>query len=672
MSDNESILEQRIDRLSNSARELLERRLAGMASQRQAEIGGKQRLLAYVIGDGIDGDSLRSFLQSSLPDYMVPQTVTVVDSLPKTPAGKIDRQALRTIELDESDSDNLELVAPRNSTEEILASIWASVLGLDELSVHDNFFEVGGDSLLSIRILARARQQGLQIRPERFFSHPTIAEQAEIAGAPKTVQVESGQVRGAVPLTPIQHWFFDRIPVDPQQWNQSMLFSVPEALDSVTLERALQTVLLHHDALRMRFLSEGGQWRQDIVDLGAKLPFSVHDLSEIAPDQRDQAIDDVAARLNESLEFSQGLLLRMALMKTAPGRRNLLLVLAHHLIIDAESWRLLTDDLETVCKQILDGERIELPAKTSSFKAWSKRLVEYAQSSPVQEQLAYWNRDWSADAAELPTDFDAPAEANCIDSVAHVKTSLDLGETRALLYDVPKAYNTQINDALLTALGLACNEWIGRNVLLVDLEGHGREALFEDLDISRTVGWFTTVFPVLLQPDDRSHPGAALAAIKDQLRSIPVRGIGHGMLRYLSGDENTRQVLGAKTSARICFNYLGQMEDKESLFRGEQENLGPVRSKRGIRAYLLDVNARVAGGQLHVEWSYSGRFHRRDTIEQLASRFMQVLRELVQHCKLPEAGGHTPSDFPLADLDQDELDSLSELLGRADESDGTG
>jgi non-ribosomal peptide synthase protein (TIGR01720 family) len=321
------------------------------------------------------------------------------------------------------------------------------------------------------------------------------------------------------------------------------------------------------------------------------------------------------------------------------------------------------EDLQMAYQQLVGSEMISLSPKTTSFKRWAERLVEYAQSAAVMEERAYWLTEARTKIAPLPVDYPEGRAANAEASSRSVSVSLDVEETEALLHEVPEAYYTQINDVLLTALAQAFAEWTGRRALLLDLEGHGREAIFEDVDLSRTVGWFTSIFPVLLELGKTSDPGESLKSVKEQLRAIPNRGLGYGLLRYLSGDKEITAALQRLPQAEVSFNYLGQLDQAlpaDSPFRPARESGGQVHSLRGSRKHLLDVRGSIAGGQLHLVWTYSEKAHRRSTIEHLARSFVEALRSLIAHCQAPEAGGYTPSDFPLAQLDQEALDAAFE------------
>ena len=312
------------------------------------------------------------------------------------------------------------------------------------------------------------------------------------------------------------------------------------------------------------------------------------------------------------------------------------------------------------------GQMIQLPPKTTSFKHWAERLTAYAQSAELRQDLTYWLAVPCAQVGRLPVDY--PGDANMVAWARTVSVSLSTAETRALLQEAPKAYQLQINDVLLTALAQTLARWTGERTLLLDLEGHGREEVVDGVDLSRTVGWFTTLFPVFLQLEHTYTPAAALKSVKEQLRRIPRHGFGYGVLRYLSQDTEVIEALRSLPPAEVCFNYLGRGDQLRSgpLFSGPlRETSGPHRSKRGRRCYLLEVNSRLTGGQLQCDWTYSERMHRRDTVAGLAQGFIEALRMLIRHCQSPEAGGYTPSDFPTMRLSQQELDELMITLSES-------
>ena len=343
--------------------------------------------------------------------------------------------------------------------------------------------------------------------------------------------------------------------------------------------------------------------------------------------------------------------------------------MVHHLAVDGVSWRPLLEDLETAYQQLKAGQTVQLPPKTTSFKAWAEQLQKYAGAESLRNELAYWKSVTEpqrvAKAVEHPSSNDARAK-NTEGSCRTLKFALSAAETQALLQQVPAAYNTQINDVLLTALARAWSQWSGSPVLFTNLEGHGRENLFDDVDLSRTVGWFTSIFPLRLElpaPGNRWEPGAALKAIKEQLRQVPQHGIGYGILRYLCPDVD----LAALPEPSTVFNYLGQFDHVlagSKLFRFASESTGPWHSPQQRRRHALEVNSLVIDGRLELSWTYSENQHADASIRKLADEFLKALKELIAHCLSSKAGGRTTSDFPLARLNQATLDRL--VAGRRD------
>ncbi|BAY66482.1 amino acid adenylation domain-containing protein [Calothrix brevissima NIES-22] len=624
----------------------------------RVENNGDKRLVAYLVlhpQQVLTVNQIRQFLDSKLPQYMMPAAFVFLDSLPLTSNGKIDRRALPAPELQRKTQNSY--VAPRTANEQMLATIWAEVLRVEQVGIDDNFFELGGDSILSLQIIARANQAGLQLTPKQLFEHPAIAQLALVIGTTRKIEAQQSLVTGKVPLTPIQHWFLAQNQPEPHHYNQSVLLSVPADLKVELLQRVLQQLLLHHDALRLRLTIEDGNWQQVNADFAQTVPLNVVDLSTISPQQQLETLENAAGEIQASLNLSTGPIMSAALFELGNQSRRLLLVI-HHLAVDGVSWRILLDDLYKTYQQLNLGETIQLPPKTTSFQYWAQRLIEYAQSNVLTDELAYWLN--VSQKPVLPIPVDDPQSTNTVASAAMVSVSLNVAQTQALLQEVPKAYNTQINDVLLTALAQVLSKWTGAKFVLLNLEGHGREDIFADVDLSRTVGWFTTIFPVLLELNLTENPGDALKSVKEQLRQIPHKGIGYGVLRYLHQDAEIRQQLQTSPPAQISFNYLGQFDqalDPTADFQLTDEPMGASQSWQSWRVHLLDIGGFICDGQLQIDWTYSHNIHQKSTIEKLADEFIEELQALIGHCLSPDAGGYTPSDFPLAKLTQSQLDA---------------
>ncbi|HEX6911248.1 MAG TPA: condensation domain-containing protein, partial [Longimicrobium sp.] len=624
------------------------------------EDGGERRLVAYVVGDGTEAIDFRAHLRERLPDYMVPSAFVGVDAIPLTPNGKLDRAKLPAPDaLHAGPADAYE--APRTRAEQVLAELWASVLRRERVGIHDNFFALGGDSILSIQIIARAAQQGVRVTPKQMFVHQTIADLAAVATDAAPGQAEQGAVTGDVPLTPVQHWFFAQAHPQPHWFNLALLFDAPSRLDAAVLQRAADALLAHHDALRTRFTRAADGWTQHVPAPHAAT-VDVVDLSAVDASAREAAFTEHASRVQAALDLEHGPLVRFALLDRGDGPQRLLIA-AHHLVVDAVSLPVVAADLETALGQAARFEEISLPPKTTSFKAWAERLAQHARSAEAAAELGFWTAQAAAGFAPLPTDGRGGESTE--GEAEHVHAVLDADETRALLTDVPPVYGTRVNDVLLAGLGRAFGRWTGADALWVDLEGHGREELFEGVDVSRTAGWFTAIHPLRLAVP--GEPGAALRSVKEQLRAVPRNGVGWGLLRWM-GDDSTREALAALPVPQVSFNYLGQMGGApagagDALLVPAEADVGALRSPRAPRPHLLGVDAAVVEGRLHVTWTYAPSAHARGTVERLAAEYLDALRELVAHCRDPQAGGYTPSDFDLAGLDQAGLDALLSQMG---------
>jgi non-ribosomal peptide synthase protein (TIGR01720 family) len=393
------------------------------------------------------------------------------------------------------------------------------------------------------------------------------------------------------------------------------------------------------------------------------IPLTSIDLSALAETDQKAALGDAARRLQAGLDLTNGPLIRVGLFQLGNRRRDLVLIVIHHLAVDGISWRILLDDLQTIYEQLSRGREPELALKTSSFKQWAERLETYARSAEADSAAPFWIALSAGEALSLPTDN--PRGHNTEEYVRTVRVSLDKERTRALLYEVADAYNTKIDDILLAALAESFARWTGHSSLFIDLEWHGRDAL-DRVDLSRTVGWFTTIAPVLLRLDGTFDLERDITSIKEQLRRVPNNGLDYGVLRYMRGDNQVAARLRQIRRPMILFNYLGQLDQVLSssrLLNSTAVPAGPIRSPRQARSHLLEINCMLIGGGLHADWAYSADVHSQSTIGELARSYLRRLEAMIDHCRLASETSHTPSDFPMADLNQGELDALLSRFG---------
>lgn len=618
-------------------------------------------LVAYIItasGSTLSGTQLRSWLREYIPEYMVPSAFVFLDRLPLTPNGKIDTRALPAPELEQS-SESVPGAAPRNPLESLLANIWKSVLHVHAVGVHDNFFELGGDSIMSIKIIARLNEAGFKLSTREIFQYQTIAELAGVVAQKTSFSTEQGEITGQVPLTPIQRAFFELDLPNPHHYNQAMLLEVREAVDLPLLRLSLHQLFAHHDILRSRFIQKEAGWECHMRGYGEEIPFLSKDLSSLDEGEQKAALEAIASKLQASLNITEGPLLRIAYFDMGRQRHARLLLIAHHLIIDTVSWQILLEDLEKAYRQISAGKEIQLPPKTTSFKSWAEHLVQHAQSETLRQEQAYWSGLPWEQVQELPGDHrDAPNER---EAMSVITLSLSKDETQALLQEVPKTYRCQINDALLTALVEAFARWTGDTSLLLDMEGHGREEIFDDVNLTRTAGWFTSVTPLLLQLQEKLTPAQAIRAVKEQRQNIPHGGIGAGLLHYLR--QNDRK-LTTLPRPQIGFNYLGQTTQEsldDALFAPAAENYGATVGKGGTLPYLIDIVCMVEQHTFQIHWIYSESVYMRETVERVARWYMEALRALLAYGPEVEAKQASLYDASLTDLD---IQTLNDLLSQ--------
>ncbi|HEY7180532.1 MAG TPA: condensation domain-containing protein [Blastocatellia bacterium] len=553
-------------------------------------------------------------------------------------------------------------IEPRTPAERILASIWEEVLGIQQpgrIGVNDNFFELGGDSIQSIQIAAKARQAGLSITTQQLFEQPTVARLAAISQSGGQVTAGQEAVVGPVELTPIQRWFFDLDLPQPSHWNQALLLEISRPIPPDLLERSLQSLVEHHDALRLRF-AVAPQSRRQHCSPPAPVAFSRYDLSHLSGDLLSARIDEITRETQSSLDLDEGPLFRAALFDTGQSRPQQLLIVAHHLTVDGVSFRILLEDLQRSCEQLTYGGSVRLPLKTTSFQEWARRWAELGPSAQLREEAAFWLSLESAPACVIPQDFNS--DDNSEESAETIIELLSEEETGVLLRGAPVNYGVRMNEVLLASLAIVICRWGGRGNLLLDVEGHGREESFGlNIDLSRTVGWMTALFPLQLELKMSSTLAQLAPDVKRQLRCAPNGGIGYGLLRYCGGDVELMNRLANIPRREVMFNYLGQFDQtmsEASWFRPIAEFCQPLYGSRNPRPHKLQVYGGVVGRRLRLYWTYSRNLHYQETISGLAGAMMGELRGLIEPLRASGGASGATTDFPDAELTPDDLQKI--------------
>jgi amino acid adenylation domain-containing protein/non-ribosomal peptide synthase protein (TIGR01720 family) len=589
------------------------------------------RLVAYVTGaEAPDLRAARAFLGDLLPAHMIPSAIVALDALPVTAGGKLDRSALpdpRQDSLDAADA----YAAPETETERLLAEVWSEVLRIGRVGRDDNFFDLGGDSILSIQIVARAAARGVKLLPKQLFEAQTIAELASLAEAPSRAAAagtpERKLVTGPVPMTPVQRWFFEQDLADAHHFNQAMLLEVRGAADEDALRNALRVLTEQHDALRTRWHHDGLGWRGVVAPAEEADLLRVVDLSHHDPATTMLEMEREATSIQAGLDLAAGPLVRAGLFRFGDLQPPQILLTIHHLVVDAISWGSLVHDLAAAYGALLRGRSVELPEKTTSFQEWARHLEVRAGEVPPAERATWVERVSNLEPATLRRDATG---TNDVGSTEEISLQLDAERSEAVTGTLVREHGLQPNETLLAALALAFRDVSGGGRhLVVDVEGHGREPGDSGLELSRTVGWFTTVFPVVL--DVRAGAAAALGAARDQMHESGGSGIGYGLLRYLGAPADAAPLRDAP-QAEISFNYLGRFEG--SLGGGgdlvpTEGPLGALRAPAGARRHLVEAEAWVGDEGVCLDLVYSRAVHDRATIQSVRDAFVAAIDEIV-------------------------------------------
>lgn len=617
----------------------------------------RKRLVAYVVPNEKKSEfifQLRQYLKQKLPDFMVPSFLIELEKLPMTSNGKVDKKALP---LPEESHLEREVVEARNPVEAKLVKIWSEVLGVQSVGIYDNFFELGGDSILGIQVITRAKEEGIHLKTKHLFEYQTIAELAQVAEI-KTVKIaKQEKVEGEAPLTPIQQWFFEQEIDEAHHWNQAIMLKVKQPLNETLFKEAIYKVIEHHDTLRFKYVKENGKWKQMYAEQW-EVPWIRYQIEkhENSEEAMMRYLDSLQAQLN----LEEAPLIRFVWLVEDMEKPSYLAIIAHHLIIDGVSWRILLEDLLRAYTMLKNGQEVVFAPKTTSYKKWGQLLIEWANGDHLKPEIEFWMNQLQQTVPALPKDHHGE---NRVAFSQTITRRLSEEQTQKLLHEVPSAYRTQINDILLTALALTLSEWTSHDRFLIDLESHGRQDLIEEADITRTIGWFTAKYPLLLKKDQEKI-GDLLKSVKEQLRAIPNQGFSYGAIKYLRLDEWGQQ-LKQDQKPEIAFNYLGQFDlIEESLFEKSDKTPGKTRSEREMRTHLLEIDSMVVHGQLQIDWTFSTQLYQQKTIEALADRYLAWLNEIIDHCLSDEAGGFTPSDFKEFGWTQEELDQITFALVR--------
>jgi amino acid adenylation domain-containing protein/non-ribosomal peptide synthase protein (TIGR01720 family) len=628
---------------------------------REDQVGNKF-LCAYVVRDSSNLPEfvkIKEFLSEGLPDYMLPLHYIPLDKIPLTPNGKVDRKHLPEPELIDL-RNSAAYIVPGNIIEKKLVETWQEVLGKAPVSINDNFFEIGGDSIKTIQIISRMRKAGYKLEMRDIFQNPQISALAPIV---KKIERKADQsvITGTVPLTPIQKDFFENQLTDKHHYNQAVMLMLEEGFDQEAVKTIFTKIQEHHDALRMTYKEEKGKIIQTNHGLEYPLSLNVYDLRN--QEYAGTILEQKANELQSSINLETGPLMKLGLFHLQDGHR--LLIAIHHLVIDGISWRILFEDMAELYQQYKREEKLVLPLKADSFKVWAEKLKDYANSDLFLKEKTYWAQLESELIPVIRKDFET--EDNYIKNVGKLSFTLNGEETHLLLTKVNEAFGTEINDILLTALGLAVKRVYGNDRLLIALEGHGREEILGDIDVSRTVGWFTSLYPLLL---DFSYESAdahdrnlsrQIKEVKEMLRQMPHKGVGYGILKYLTSETHKKEI-NFRLNPQIIFNYMGQFDEdlEHPSFKIAPESTGDTRKKNQQREFEVEVSGMITGKRLVMSITYNSTQYEAETIEELLAHFKNALSQIISYCSGRDLRELTPSDFTYSQLSIEALEQLQE------------
>ncbi len=626
----------------------------------------EKRIVAYYVSDSKTEESelvstVQTKLKRKLPDYMLPKSYVRLDKIPETVNGKIDRKALPA-PLTHEQTDGFK--APSTEVEIKLCEIWSGLLKIQqgELSIRSNFFELGGDSILSIQVASRASAVGLKVTVKQIFDHQTIESLAPHVVSSELIAPQEA-VTGSMPLLPIHHRFFTD-DTALHHFNQSVLLKPPQGFSFDLLQRFVEKLYKRHDALRLNYQLVKDKWVANHVDFNQQMVTDT--LAEVRfNDVGFDGLEDSASEYQTSLDLELGQLFKVVYYSDKNDESRILLIF-HHLVIDGVSWRVILEDLELLYEQHSAGKALKLGAKTSSYKSWGRFLHEYSNSDSLGTQLDYWKQvlsvptpDFNKGSIEL-----SPKSEQTLNGFSSVEFEINKKLTTQLLSETQGAYRTQINELLLSALLIGFNRWSGVNSLRVDLESHGREELSKDINLNQTIGWFTTLFPVALKCESIDIK-SVICAVKEQHRAIPSHGIGFGVLKYLAKVED----LNKAEESPILFNYMGQFFGAKSStqrFSFADEGMGLLIDPYRQPEHGLNFNGMILDDRLSFILSYDQTKYNAVSMKELHIYIKQAIKDVIEHCIDVSEKFLTPSDFPLSSINHIELNRWQKMYNIKD------
>ena len=626
-------------------------------------------LAAYVVASDRKAlpelDEWQTLLSASLPEYMIPTVFVALDEMPLSQNGKVDRKALPQPDLAALNSSDY--IAPTSSNESILVDIWQSLLNIKQVGINDNFFAIGGDSIISLQVVARAREAGLTLQPKDIFRHQTVKALSAVATQEAQVSYNQDDVYGDIPLTAIQDWYLAQPLHNPNQFNQAILLASNNDIVPEYLQQALTHLVLSHPMLAARFMEsknkQGQAWTQNTsIDDEMTIAFNVIDFSDCGSVQKQAEITKLCQREQTQLQLQTGAVFRASLLRFGSlqdGRTDYrLLLVAHHLVIDGVSWRIILDQLSHDYQRLERGGKLaDIVYQTTPFKRWAEQgLLQSIDAEGVALWHAWVSNTMNRQAIKSQLPLDRIVNSFQPGEQANQRFSLSLAHSERLLREAGQPLRARIDELCLAALSKTLTEWTTNPNHLINLEGHGRDLL--DMDVSQTVGWFTRLYPAVLSAEPNSWREQILQT-RRQLSALPEQIVPFSLAQPL---------LTTQVKPQIVFNYLGQLDTQQGFMQKAPEQLSEFRDLANPLAWLLEVNVFMQAGLLKVNLQYAQQAFLPETIEYLAQAYQSHLEHMLNElCGVNQVSnnlqclpGAIAADFPLANITDIQAQTLVE------------
>ncbi|MRS26516.1 non-ribosomal peptide synthetase [Bacillus sp. RIT694] len=608
------------------------------------ETRGGKSLCAYLVAtDGtqqLDISKIRGGLRKELPDYMIPAFMMQIETIPLNQNGKLDRKALPEPDV----LAGREYIAPRTKKEQAVVEVYEEILGVSPISIEDSFFELGGDSIKAIRVVSKLRQQGYELFVADLMNQQTARLICENMKVSKVSQVyEQGEVNGEIPLIPIQHEFFSKNHAVSGHFNQALMLKSKERFYVPYLKEAIAEVVKHHDVLRNVYHGQ----RQITLPIEKSKLYDWYENDYTNTEDVAKEIKCASNKIQASIDLAEGPLVKIGLFHTDSSDH--LLICVHHLVIDGVSWRIILADLFTGYRQMQETGKITLPKKTASFKDWAEALTQYAESETLLDEAEYWGN-----IAKKSENTEALSIGTASGRYKTKVVGINSETTRKLLFEAGKTYGTEINDLLLASLAVAVNRWKNTKQITIEMEGHGREAIDKEIAIDRTVGWFTSVYYVVLKTGATVEE--TIIETKEALRQVPNHGLGYGVLKHLGNKE----ILSM--SAEIMFNYLGALDNELDSYEGismSEMSLGRNISEKNSEKTGLSLNGAILNGRLRFDLTYDMGLYAEEDVQAFVLAYERAITDVVETSLSKQGVVKTPSDYGIPDMSYRELKELA-------------